>query len=222
MLDHIDTWIFDLDNTLYPERCDLFSQVEQRIGRFIADTLSLSSDEAYRLQKHYFRTYGTSMRGMMAEHGTDPHAFLDFVHDIDYSPVAADDALRQALLDVGGRRVVFTNGSAGHAQAVLARLGITDLFDGIVDIVAAGFHPKPQRPGYDHLITAYMVDPRRAVMVEDIAANLTTAHAMGMTTVWIATRHAWAAPAADADFVDHRVEDLTAWLQAVAAAQARS
>lgn len=215
VLDHVETWIFDLDNTLYPPRCRLFDQVDQRMGAFIADALDLDPATARTLQKKYYHQYGTTLRGLMLEHRIPPEAFLDFVHDIDLSAVLPSAALDKALAALPGRKLVFTNGSEPHARRVLERLGVTRHFAAIVDIVASDFIPKPEREPYDKLVKAHEVDPARAVMVEDIARNLEPAHALGMTTVWLRQEEEWAHPPAGAGYVHHIIDDLEVWLAAI-------
>lgn len=211
---NFDFWIFDLDNTLYPASCRLFQQVDRRIGQFIAATLDVSAEEARRLQKHYFRTYGTTLRGLMDEHGLEPGPFLDFVHEIDVSVVAPDPRLG-ALLDAApGRKFIYTNGSARHADNVLRRLGVANRFDGVFDIVDAGFTPKPDPAPYVAMAQRFCVEPSRACMVEDIARNLGPAKDMGMTTVWIRTDSDFAKPGAhDLSRVDHVADSVGDWLE---------
>ena len=207
-----ETWIFDLDNTLYPASCNLFAQVDQHIGEFIARLLKIDGDEAYRIQKQYFRDYGTSLRGLMLHHQVDPHLFLEFVHAIDVSPVQPSPMLDQALGRLPGRKIVFTNGSAKHAENVMARLGVSHRFDAIFDIVAADYFPKPEPFVYDVLVRRHWIDPRRAVMVEDLAKNLLPAHQMGMTTVLVRTEAEWARDGIDGSHVHHVTDDLVTWL----------
>jgi putative hydrolase of the HAD superfamily len=212
-----ETWIFDLDNTLYPASCNLFAQVDQHIGEFIAGMLKVDTDEAHRIQKQYFRDYGTSLRGLMIHHDVDPQRFLDFVHAIDVTPVQPSPALDRALGLLPGRKIIFTNGSAKHAENVMARLGVSHRFDAVFDIVAADYFPKPEPFIYDLLVRRHWIDPKQAVMVEDLAKNLLPAHEMGMATVLV--RHAadWAQDGADAAHVHHATDDLVAWLGGVTA-----
>lgn len=219
-------WIFDLDNTLYPARCNLFDQVDRRMGRFISQALGVSHDEARRLQKDYFREYGTTLSGLMDRHGVDPHDFLTFVHDIDYSPIARDARLDATLDALAGRKVIFTNGTVAHAEAVTRRLGVDRHFDAIFDITAADFVPKPRAEPYRRLIDDHDIVPAEAVMVEDIAQNLAIPAEMGMATVWVRTDHAWSRPGvADspdqppAPYIDHVTDDLAAFLDWVLAAE---
>lgn len=214
-LDHIEAWIFDLDNTLYPPHCRLFDQVDLRMGAFIAEALSLDRADARVLQKKYYFQYGTTLRGLMVEHAIDAGAFLDFVHDIDLSPVQPSPRLDAALTALPGRKIVFTNGSKPHAERVLARLGVSQHFEVIVDIVASAFLPKPEPEPYRQLVASHSIDPARALMVEDIARNLEPAHAMGMTTVWVRADDEWGQPSAGATYIDHVIDDLEAWLVGV-------
>jgi putative hydrolase of the HAD superfamily len=182
---HVDTWIFDLDNTLYPASCRLFDQIDRRICAFVADLLGVDLAEARRLQKGYFYEYGTTLRGLMTQHGVAPDEFLDYVHDIDHSPVACNPALDEALHALPGRKLVFTNGTVRHAEKVLARLGVTHHFGDIFDIVHSDYIPKPAIGPYRKFIAATGIEPKSAAMFEDIARNLEAPHALGMTTVLV-------------------------------------
>ncbi len=221
-LDHVRAWVFDLDNTLYPERCNLFAQVDRRIGEYIAQLMGVPADVARWLQKNYFRRYGTSMRGLMTEYGVDPGHFLDFVHRIDHSPVTAAPELDRALAALDGAKYVFTNASAAHARIVLERLGIARHFTGVFDIVAADYVPKPQDGFYDAFFARYGLDPREAALFEDMAKNLKPGHARGMTTVLIETENAYCMEGHDEAHVHHRTRDLAAWLTAVTEARTAS
>lgn len=213
-LSHIDHWVFDLDNTLYPSSCDLFSQVDVKIGTFISEALNLPYEEARKIQKDYFREYGTSMRGMMDQFGTDPDEFLEYVHDIDHSPIPHSPELDSALAALPGEKYVFTNGSVGHAEKVLDRLGVTHHFDGaLFDIAAADYHPKPNDVFYDRFISDHKIDPGRSILFEDMAKNLKPAHERGMTTVLVVTENDYAMEGHDGPHVQHRTDDLVAWLK---------
>ena len=214
-LDHVETWIFDLDNTLYPPRCRLFDQVDRRMGAFIAEALSLDPVEARTVQKKYYYQYGTTLRGLMIEHDIVPGAFLDYVHDIDLSPVPPSEILDSALAALPGRKLVFTNGSETHAMRVLERLGVARHFEAIIDIVASAYIPKPEREPYERLIKAHAIEPTRSLMVEDIARNLEPAHALGMTTVWLQHEDEWGQPPAGAGYIHHVIDDLEVWLDGI-------
>ncbi len=219
-LGRVDVWLFDLDNTLYPAHCDLFKQVDRRIGEYIADLMRVPFDEARWLQKNYFRRYGTTMRGLMTEYGVDPLHFLDYVHKIDHSPVMPDPALDQALAKLKGPKYIFTNASVAHAEAVLDRLGIGAHFEAIFDIIAADFIPKPHNSFYDDFLARHGIDPRRAALFEDMAKNLKPAHARGMATVLIETDNAYSMEGHDEPHVEHRTRDIAAWIEGVIAARA--
>ena len=219
-LAHIDTWIFDLDNTLYPSSSRLFDQVSHRIGAYIATALDVDAEEARRLQKSYFREYGTTLRGLMLKHSMDPAPFLEFVHDIDLSPIARSDALEAALGRLPGRKLVFTNADAPYAERVMSRLGIGHHFSGIYDIAAAEWIPKPFPEAYERLRTLHAIDPARAILFEDILRNLAPAAALGMATVWVRSDSAWASTGADRITPDYVTDDLAAWLAAFLAAPA--
>lgn len=210
------TWIFDLDNTLYPAACDLFAQIDVKMGAYISNLLSVDLIEARRVQKDYFMQYGTTLAGLMRHHHIDPHDYLDYVHDIDVSVVMPDERMARALEVLPGRKIVYTNGSAGHAARVMERLGVTHLFEGVFDVLASDFIPKPDPGAFGALVEAYAIDPGDAVMVEDLAKNLIPAKDLGITTVWVPTGSEWSRAGADGGFIDYVADDLSAWLADVA------
>ena len=225
-LSHIRDWVFDLDNTLYPADINLFPQVDQRMGEFIARHFGITQEEARTLQKQYFRTYGTTLRGLMLHHGMEPHAYLDYVHDIDLSVISANAALDEALTALDGRKTVFTNGSLKHAEAILARLGITRHFDAIFDVAAAEFVPKPDPACYQKMLMSLVIAPERAALFEDTAHNLPPAAALGMTKILVVPPVATGPdplppqqPQPD-DQIHFVTEDLIGWLQEAARARA--
>ncbi len=220
----IETWVFDLDNTLYPHHLNLWQQVDERIRDYIATFLGVRRDEAFRLQKDYYRRYGTSLRGLMSEHGVEPDAFLDFVHQIDHSPLTPNPALGAALEKLKGRKLILTNGTAKHADAVMQRLAIHRHFDGVFDIIAAELEPKPWPSTYDRFLARHGVAAGTAAMFEDLARNLEVPHALGMTTVLVVPqgtrevfREQWELSGRDAPHVDHVTDDLVAFLETIAA-----
>jgi putative hydrolase of the HAD superfamily len=215
----VETWIFDLDNTLYPASCRLFDQVQLRMTEFICEHLSVTPQEAAELRRSYFREHGTTLRGLMTRDDIDPHEFLAFVHDIDLSCVPPDPALAGALRQLGGRKIVHTNGSVRHAERLLDHLELSGSFSGIVDIVAADFDPKPALAGYRLLLRRHAVAAETALMIEDIARNLAPAAQLGMTTAWVKNGLDWAAAEADGDYIHHVVDDLAGFLAAAAALQ---
>lgn len=190
-LTHIDAWIFDLDNTLYPAACNLFSQIDVRMGAYIAKYFNVDTIEARRIQKGYLHSHGTTLTGLMEVHGIEPQAFLDFVHDIDVSVIAPDPALKAAIERLPGRRLIYTNGSTSHAERVLKQLGLENVFEAIHDIVAADYCPKPRRAAYEQFVEHHGLHAPTAAMLEDMACNLEVPHAMGMTTILVPGEKPW-------------------------------
>jgi putative hydrolase of the HAD superfamily len=222
---HIETWVFDLDNTLYPHHLNLWQQVDERIRDYIVGFLKVSRDEAFRVQKDYYRRYGTSMRGLMEEHGLQPDEFLELVHQIDHSPIEPNPALGDAIAKLPGRKLILTNGTRSHADAVMERLGIGHHFEDVFDIRAAELEPKPRPQVYERFLTRHNVDPAHAAMFEDLARNLEVPHALGMTTVLVVPQGArvvlredWELAGRDAPHVDHVTDDLSGFLRGVLAA----
>lgn len=214
-LGSIESWIFDLDNTLYPARVDLFALIDEKMGLYIQRLLDVDAVEARRVQKHYFIDHGTTLSGLMAHEGIDPHDFLDFVHDIDMSRLAPDPALNAALAKLPGRKLVFTNGDADYAGRVLAGLGLADAFDGLFDIHEAQYRPKPHPDAYLGMCRALGVEPGRALFVEDMARNLKPAKALGMATVWVNNGSEHGSADASPDFIDFETYDLSHWLTGI-------
>jgi putative hydrolase of the HAD superfamily len=210
----VETWVFDLDNTLYPASSGLFPQVQARMNEYICARLGVTMDEAKELRARYFRDHGTTMLGLMAVHRVDPHEFMAFVHDVDLGCVPPNPALVAALQGLSGRKLIYTNGSVPHAENLLRHLGIADFFDDIFDIVASEFAPKPSPVPFREFVRRYGVAPARALMVEDMAKNLAPAAALGMTTAWVKTEVDWAAAASDADHINYVVDDLAGFLGA--------
>ncbi len=220
---HIVDWVFDLDNTLYSPSCRLFAQIDVKMRSFISELLVVDSDEAYALQKKYFREHGTTLSGLMKIHNVKPELFLDFVHDLDVTVIPHNPDLGQALEKLPGRKIVFTNGTVAHAQRVLARIGVQQHIDEIFDIVHAGYVPKPQVEAFDRFVDKHRIDPEHAAMFEDLDRNLAPAHEMGMTTVLVRASegHAdpavrgWGEPALGAAHVHYQTEDLAHFLKSI-------
>lgn len=218
---HVDTWVFDLDNTLYPASCRLFDQIDVRMGEFVSRLLGVEPAEARRRQKEMFYRHGTTLRGLMTEHGVTPDDFLGYVHDIDHSAVPPDRQLDEALHALPGRKLIFTNGTVAHAEKVLARIGITHHFGGIFDIVHADFIPKPEMEPYRKFLRQTGVRPETAAMFEDIARNLLAPHELGMTTVLVTSPENHDAAhlnrSAGDDHIHHVTGDLAGFLTGLAA-----
>ena len=216
----VDTWVFDLDNTLYPHHVNLWQQVDARIGEFVSAYLKISAAEARVIQKDYYLRYGTTMRGMMTEHGVRADDYLAYVHKIDHSPLEPNPTMGAAIAKLPGRKLILTNGSTDHADAVLARLGLATHFEAVFDIIAAELEPKPALATYQKFLRDHAVDPKKSAMFEDLARNLVVPHQLGMVTVLVVpdgsrevVREAWELEGRDAAYVDHVTDDLTGFLQ---------
>jgi putative hydrolase of the HAD superfamily len=207
-LRHVEVWLFDLDNTLYPLENDFMRLIEARMTAFVARELKLPRDEAWALQKRYLHEHGTTLAGLMANHGIDPEKFLDEVHDVSLDALAPDPELHASLMRLPGRRLVFTNGDARHAKRVLERLGIAEAFEAVFHIAAAGYVPKPNPATFARMIEAHAIDPSRTCFFEDSEKNLAPAASLGMTTVLVGPH----AAASDAAFVRYRTASLSAFL----------
>ena len=224
---HVDTWVFDLDNTLYPASCRLFDQIDVRMGDFVSRLLGVGFDDAKRRQKELFYKYGTTLRGLMTEHAITPEEFLAYVHDIDHTAVAPDERLDRALHALPGRKLVFTNGTVAHAEKVLARIGVTHHFGDIFDIVHSDYIPKPEMEPYRKFVAQTGIRAETAAMFEDIARNLESPHALGMTTVLVVSpgnadaEHLNRATGGIAQsHVHHVTDDLAAFLDSLTAQKA--
>ncbi|MBJ3762163.1 pyrimidine 5'-nucleotidase [Maribius pontilimi] len=208
MLDfaHIRTWIFDLDNTLYPPEANLFAQIETRMTDWVMRVTGVDRARADHLRSDYWARYGTTLAGLMAEHDVDPAPYLHDVHDIDFGHLERDETLASRIHALPGRRIVFTNGSAPYARNVLAARGLGAAFDAVYGVEHADFRPKPERAAFDAVLARDGTDPTSAAMFEDMARNLIAPHEMGMRTVHVA-------PAAEpAPHIHHHTADLSDFL----------
>jgi len=214
-LAHIRNWVFDLDNTLYPASTELFGLIDAKMTRFVQDLLGLDWDAARKLQKDYFHDHGTTLTGLIAEHGVDPHRFLDYVHDIEMDVLEEDRRLVEAIARLPGRKLIFTNGDEPYARRVLERIGLSEAFEAIHDIHACAYEPKPNPRAYARMAEAFAIDPAESLFVEDMARNLRPAKAIGMTTVWINNGSEQGRGADDRPYVDFEVADLGEWLHSI-------
>ena len=216
---HVDTWVFDLDNTLYPSEARVWPQVDERITLYVMGLYGLDGLSARALQKHFYHRYGTTLKALMVEDAVDPHDFLDFAHDIDHSTIALNAALGDAIERLPGRKLILTNGSRRHAERVADKLGILSHFEDVFDIAAADFVPKPDRITYERFLDRHGVDPRRAALFEDIARNLVVPHDLGMATVLVVPptpdpfRERFEQEAVRETHIDHITSDLAAFLR---------
>ena len=215
---HVDTWVFDLDNTLYPSDARVWPQVDERITLYVMRLYGLDAISARALQKHFYHRYGTTLKALMVEEGVDPHDFLDFAHDIDHSTIRLDESLGTAIEHLPGRKLILTNGSRRHAERVADKLGILNHFEDVFDIAAADFIPKPDRGTYERFLLRHGVDPRRSALFEDIARNLVVPHDLGMATVLVVPqtpdpfRERFEQEAVKEPHIDHITSDLAAFL----------
>ncbi|WP_323767922.1 pyrimidine 5'-nucleotidase [Marinovum sp.] len=206
LFSHVAHWVFDLDNTLYPPESRLFSQIEPRMTAWVMQTLGVPEAEANRLRLHYWKTYGTTLAGLMREHDVDPGPYLHDVHQIDFSVLTPDPDLAARIRALPGRRIVYTNGTSPYAEEVLAARGLSGLFDAIYGVEHAGFLPKPERAAFEAIFARDGTDPARAAMFEDDPRNLAAPHAMGMRTVHVAPEQLLA------DHIHHHTNDLGRFL----------
>jgi putative hydrolase of the HAD superfamily len=208
-------WIFDLDNTLYSGKTKVFEQVDKRMSKYISAKLNVTIDEAKKIQKNYFHEDNTTLNGMIKNHKIDASEFLEFVHDIDINFLKKDLKLTEELKNLGGKKIIFTNGSRKHALNVIHRIGIEQYFDDIFDIVDSEFIPKPAKEPYNKLVKKHKIDPKLCVLVEDIARNLKPAYEMGMKTVWIENDDPWARKFSDSNFVNYKTNNLSEFLKKI-------
>lgn len=203
---HVTTWVFDLDNTLYPPHMRLFDQIEVRMTDWVMQALKVDRARADHLRAYYWATYGTTLAGLMREHGIDPGPYLNEVHDIDFSVLAPDPALARSIAALPGRKIIYTNACAPYAEKVLAARGLGGLFDAIYGVEHAEFHPKPDAQAFATVFARDGLDPTRGAMFEDDSRNLAVPHQLGMKTVHVA-------PAPEpADHIHHHTTDLAAFL----------
>lgn len=204
--DHVTTWVFDLDNTLYPPKHRLFDQIEVRMTAWVMQALGVGKTEADRLRQHYWDSYGTTLAGLMREHNIDPAPYLTDVHDIDFSGLPRDPELADAIRALPGRRIVYTNACEPYAHRVLEARGLNGLFDAVYGVEHAGFRPKPERAAFETIFAADGLNPETAAMFEDDPRNLAAPHEMGMKTVHVAPKPL------KARHIHHHTDDLASFL----------
>jgi len=211
----IKNFIFDCDGVLYSDLEKVFGQVSKRMTEYIAKKLNLDLKKAKELQTNYFHKYNTSLNGLMVHHKINPKDFLDYVHDIDLDFLKKDLILREELLKLNAKKIVFTNGSNDHVNNITKHLGINDLFNGIFDIVDCNFIPKPSIEPYKKLTKKFKIDPKETVFIEDIAKNLEPAKKLGMKTVWMINDEYWGKKDSDKDFIDLKIKNLSSFLKEI-------
>ena len=214
-LTEIKFWIFDLDNTLYSGQTKVFSEVDKNMSSFISKKLDVDLIEAKRIQKEYFYEYGTTLSGLMKKKKIDPNEFLEFVHDIDISWLPEDKLLKEELIKIKEKKYIFSNGSHAHINNVTNQLGIKGLFDGAFDITDANFIPKPNVHPYKKIIDKFKLDPKKSILIEDIAHNLEQAKNLGMKTCWLKNDEAFAKKDANKSYIDYKINNLPSFLQKI-------
>ena len=217
MKDLIDIkyWIFDLDNTLYTGQTKVFAEVSKNMSAYISKKLDINLLKAKELQKKYFYENGTTLSGLMKYDKIDPHEFLEFVHNIDISWLPKDLLLRQELIKIKEKKYIFSNGSHSHVENVTKQLGIEDLFDGVFAITDANFVPKPNVEPYKKMIKKFDLDPKKSILIEDIAHNLEQAKNLGMKTCWLENNETFAKKDADKPYIDYKIKSLPSFLQEI-------
>ena len=211
----IKYWIFDLDNTLYSGQTKVFSEVDKKMSAFISKKMSVDLIKAKEIQKKYFYESGTTLSGLMKHDGIDPHEFLEFVHDIDISWLPKDLLLKEELIKIKEKKYIFTNGSHAHVENVTKQLGIDGLFDGVFDIVDANFIPKPHIDPYKRIMKKFDLDPKKSILIEDIAHNLEQAKNLGMKTCWLENDESFAKKDANKPYIDYKIKSLPSFLQKI-------
>jgi putative hydrolase of the HAD superfamily len=211
----IKYWIFDLDNTLYSGQTKVFSEVDKKMSTFISKKMSVDLIKAKEIQKKYFYESGTTLSGLMKHDGIDPHEFLEFVHDIDISWLPKDLLLKEELIKIKEKKYIFTNGSHAHVENVTKQLGIDGLFDGVFDIIDANFIPKPHIDPYKKIMKKFDLDPKKSILIEDIAHNLEQAKNLGMKTCWLENDESFAKKDANKPYIDYKIKSLPSFLQKI-------
>ena len=210
---NVKFWIFDLDNTLYPSSTNLFSGIDKLMASFITQHLKVSHEEAMQIKNDYFQKHGTTLNGLIKNHNIDPHHFLEFVHNIDYSFLNKNEKLNKEIKSLPGKKIIFTNGSKKHANNVISNLQLDENLFSIFDIVDSDFIPKPERSPYERLIKKYDIIPEQSIFFEDIARNLKPAHDLGMKTGWVINEDNWAKEGHDEDHVHFKIKELDHFLE---------
>ncbi len=185
IFDDKTTWLFDLDNTLYPENIGIFSQIDEKMKSFISQKLKISKPEAFKLQKLFYRKYGTTLFGLMQNYKIDPEEFLIFVHDINFDKLKISYKLKQKLELLPGKRIIYTNGDEDYASKILNSLGIKSVFNDIFDIRKANYFPKPSKKSFQSLISKYRINPYKTVFFDDLERNLKYPNSKGIITIHI-------------------------------------
>lgn len=212
---NIKNILFDLDGVLYQDLEAVFGQVSKRMTKYISNALSLDLIKAKELQTNYFHKYNTSLNGLMIHHDIKPDEFLEYVHDIDLSFMKKDMVLRKELEKLNLKKFIFTNGSKNHAINITTHLGISDLFDGLFDIVDAEFSPKPTAKAFDLMVKKFKINPKETIYIEDIAKNLSIGKERGAITAWLINDEYWGKKESNQEYIDYKIENLSLFLKEI-------
>ena len=214
---NVDTWVFDLDNTLYSADSGIFQQVSELMGKFVSKHLNIDIKEAKKIQLKYYKKHGTTLRGLMDNHGVDPETFLNEVHQLDYSIVEPNQKLNEELDKLRGKKIIYTNANLPHVNQVLSRLELTNMFDDIFDIKMADYIPKPELNPYKQFIDKFNINTSSAIMFDDIAKNLVPAKDLGFTSVWINAGYENFSDdiASSRGSLDYETKDLSSFLNGI-------
>ncbi|HID62457.1 MAG TPA: pyrimidine 5'-nucleotidase, partial [Anaerolineae bacterium] len=193
--------LFDLDETLYSTETGLMAAIGQRILQYMQERVGLDPALARNLRRHYYQTYGATLKGLQIYHNVDPNDYLAYVHDVplgDY--LQPDEALDRALAGIQAEKIVFTNATTEHARRVLRFLGIEHHFNCIVDLRAMNYENKPQPEAYRCVLDTLGARPEECLLVEDSVRNLRPAKELGMVTVLV--------NGSEEDGVDFAIDDV--------------
>ncbi len=217
LTDKIDTWIFDLDNTLYSADSGIFQQVHELMGNFIQEHLNVDIKKAKEIQKKYYKEHGTTLRGMMDNHNVDPDYFLEKVHKLDYSIVGANNKLNEQLKKLNGKKIIYTNANMQHVSSVLEKIELINYFDHIFDIKMANYIPKPEIKPYEQIIKMFDLSPKKCAMFDDIAKNLVPAKKVDFTSIWVDAGYENFSDdiQASQEYLDFKTKDLSLFLEEV-------
>ena len=214
--------LLDLDGVCYGSHNGyplekVFGLVSKRMTLFIQEKLGLDEKKAKELQTNYFYKYNTSLNGLMLHHNVIGDEFLKYVHDIDISFMKEDKIMRNELENLDMEKFIFTNGSAEHAQNILTRLGIYDIFgkEKVFDIKDAGYVPKPEAQTFDLMVKKFGINPKETIYIEDIAKNLSIGFEKGCTTVWLINDEYFGKIDSDKDYISHKIENLSLFLKEI-------
>jgi putative hydrolase of the HAD superfamily len=210
-LSHVNAWVFDMDDTLYPREQGLMFLVQARINAYVVEAVGLDPQEARVLQRQFLDEHGTTLAGLMANYTIDPEDFLRVVHEVPLDGVEPNPRLAERLKSLPGRCFVFTNGARDYAHRVLDRIGIADCFEGVFAIEDGDLTPKPAPSAFRRMIERFDFEPRCAAFFEDTPKNLEPAKALGMATVLIGDGHGKPL----GDHIDRIAPDLLDFLNAL-------